>query len=177
MAGVRSTFSDRFGPPKPFLLKSSPLMFLAFDRVPTMLAMRRGFVLSNFWSWSLYEKDSNACMEKVALGRSFSSKIFSACFRDSSWTNEFKAGGKLVRDAIVRNALSGRSLISWLLKHPPLWILTRNKNHIREASELKNVTKIGKSPSGGGGQQKTSKSPKFEIWTFGIGNLVIFSQV
>ena len=37
---------------------------------------------------------------------------------------------------------------------------------LREAFELKNVTKSGKSPQGGGGQQKTSKSPKFEIWTF-----------
>ena len=33
---------------------------------------------------------------------------------------------------------------------------------VREASELKNVTKSGKSPIGG----KKSKSPKFEIWTF-----------
>ena len=36
---------------------------------------------------------------------------------------------------------------------------------IREVSKLKNVTKSGKSPPGGG-QQKTSKSPKFEISTF-----------
>ena len=36
---------------------------------------------------------------------------------------------------------------------------------LMEAFELKNVTKSGKSPPGGG-QKKTSKSPKFEIWTF-----------
>ena len=33
--------------------------------------------------------------------------------------------------------------------------------------ELKNVPKSGSgSPQGGGGQQKTSKNPKFVIWTF-----------
>ena len=38
---------------------------------------------------------------------------------------------------------------------------------VREASELKNVTKSGKSPKGGGeGSGKKSKSPKFEILTF-----------
>ena len=39
---------------------------------------------------------------------------------------------------------------------------------VREASVLKNVTKSGKSPHCGWGlgQKKTSKSPKFEIWTF-----------
>ena len=37
---------------------------------------------------------------------------------------------------------------------------------LREASELKNVTKSGKSPIGGEGSEKKSKSPKFEIWTF-----------
>ena len=37
---------------------------------------------------------------------------------------------------------------------------------LRETFSLKNVTKSGKSPPGGEGQKKTSKSPKFEIWTF-----------
>ena len=39
---------------------------------------------------------------------------------------------------------------------------------LREAFELKNFTKSGKSPPGGG-QQKISKSPKFKIVQLGLG--------